>query len=59
MLTGSDDRTIPADHSQCLADELGPRAQLVVIPGAGHMVHLTHAAVTNRLLAQLLEEAAA
>ncbi|TFV57710.1 alpha/beta hydrolase [Geodermatophilus sp. DF01-2] len=51
VLAGTDDTTIPAAAAEELARRIGPRARLVRVPGAGHMVPLTHAvAVTSALL---------
>jgi 3-oxoadipate enol-lactonase len=36
VVTGDDDRVIPAANSDLLASEI-PNARLVVIPGAGHL----------------------
>ena len=38
VITGEDDRIVPADQSIRLADEL-PDAELVVIPDCGHIPH--------------------
>ncbi len=38
MITGDDDRIVPAELSIRLADEL-PNADLVVIPACGHVPH--------------------
>lgn len=54
VLAGAADASIPVSHSERLVEELGPRAELVLVPGAGHMVNMTHAAQVNRGLLELL-----
>ncbi len=54
VLAGCADAAIPAHHSVELAKELGPAARLVLVPGAGHMVNMTHARQVNRALLDLL-----
>lgn len=55
VLTGTDDATIPPRHSDRLARALGPRARLVTVPGAGHMVDLTHPDAVGAALNELLD----
>lgn len=57
VLAGTDDATIPAKHSKRIAQEIGPGAHLVLIPGAGHMVNMTHSTPVNAALLELLERA--
>ena len=59
VLAGELDRTIPSSHSLRMADALGPNATVVLVPGAGHMVNVTHADVVNDHLAELLERVSA
>lgn len=54
VLAGSDDATIPAAAAERLAQRIGPAARLVLVPGAGHMVTLTHAAAVDAALCDLL-----
>ncbi|SDN76161.1 alpha/beta fold hydrolase [Geodermatophilus sp. DSM 45219] len=54
VLTGADDATIPASAVARLARRIGPRARLVTVPGAGHMVPLTHAGVVTPALLDLV-----
>ncbi len=54
VLAGGADAAIPAHHSVELAQELGPAARLVLVPGAGHMVNMTHARQVNQALPDLL-----
>ena len=54
VLAGCADPVIPAHHSVELAEKLGPAARLVLVPGAGHMVNVTHARQVNRALVDLL-----
>ncbi len=55
VLTGTEDRTIPAEHSRRIADALGGRTTLVHVPGAGHMVTVTHPEPVGRELVALLQ----
>jgi pimeloyl-ACP methyl ester carboxylesterase len=56
VLAGTDDSTIPARSTRWLAYRIdGPVRQLLV-PGAGHMVTLTHAAVVHAALLTLLAD---
>jgi pimeloyl-ACP methyl ester carboxylesterase len=57
VLAGCADTAIPADHSVRLAKELGPAARLVLVPGAGHMVNMTHGRLVNRALLDLMARA--
>jgi pimeloyl-ACP methyl ester carboxylesterase len=54
VLAGIDDATIPASAAERLARRIGPRVRLVLVPGAGHMVPLTHAEVVTSALLDLL-----
>jgi pimeloyl-ACP methyl ester carboxylesterase len=54
VLCGSQDRICPLDHSQDIADVL-PSAQLVVYPGAGHMLMLERAEEVSRRLVELAD----
>jgi pimeloyl-ACP methyl ester carboxylesterase len=49
------DRLTPAAHGRRLAELLGERAELVVVPGAGHSVNLTRTAVVDAALVDLLD----
>ena len=53
------DRLTPAAHGRRLAELIGERAELVVVPGAGHSVNLTRTAVVDRALLGLLDRAEA
>lgn len=55
IITGSDDRLTRPEHSQAMAADIGPSAELVVIPGAGHVVNQTRPLEVNAALARLLE----
>ncbi|MFI7744809.1 alpha/beta fold hydrolase [Kocuria rhizosphaericola] len=55
VLTGDRDRTIPWQRGQHLAETIGDGARFVSVPGAGHMVNLTHAQAVNDALAELLD----
>lgn len=56
-LAGEDDATIPASHSRRLGRELGSGCELLVVPGAGHMVNVTHPEPVNDALLRLLAAA--
>jgi pimeloyl-ACP methyl ester carboxylesterase len=49
VLTGADDRVIPAASSDVLAERI-PGARLEVIPGAGHLFFVEKPAETDRVL---------
>ena len=49
VISGDEDQVIPVEHSRRLAEEL-PHAELVIIPGAGHMVLLERAELVNDAL---------
>lgn len=55
VLCGDDDRLTPVAHSRRLAAELGPDAELVVVPGAGHSVNITRPEVVDAALLRLLD----
>lgn len=59
VLAGDDDRIIPWQRGRQLADEIGDGARFVVVPGAGHMVNLTHPEPVNSALAELLDRSGA
>jgi pimeloyl-ACP methyl ester carboxylesterase len=48
------DRLTPARHAQRMAQLIGPGAQLIVVPGAGHSVNLTRPQVVNDAFVDLL-----
>jgi pimeloyl-ACP methyl ester carboxylesterase len=49
VISGDEDHVIPVEHSRTLAREL-PHAELVIIPGAGHMALLECSDVVNDVL---------
>ncbi|WP_152683452.1 alpha/beta fold hydrolase [Kocuria sp. SM24M-10] len=55
VLTGDRDRTIPWQRGKFLAETIGDRTRFVSVPGAGHMVNLTHPQAVNDALAELLD----
>lgn len=57
VLAGTADATIPYQHSERIAHEIGESAELVLVPDAGHMVNMTHPDVVNERLLRLLERA--
>lgn len=56
ILVGEKDIQTPADHSREIADSL-PKAELVVVPRAGHMVMLEHPEQVDARLLALLDRA--
>lgn len=54
VLTGADDRLIRPEHSRRMAADLGPASELVIVPGAGHVVNQTRPSETNAALRRLL-----
>src|SRR3954447_5195658 len=55
VVAASDDRLTPAAHGRRMAERLGPRAELIVVPGAGHSVNLTRSAVVDEAFLDLLD----
>ncbi|MDT0276189.1 alpha/beta fold hydrolase [Blastococcus goldschmidtiae] len=53
VVAGTHDRLTPAGHGRRIAEAVG--AELVVVPGAGHSVNLTRAAVVDRAFLELLD----
>ncbi|MCB5911630.1 alpha/beta fold hydrolase [Streptomyces pinistramenti] len=58
VLAGEQDLITPAEHSQAIA-ELLPAAELVRVPGAGHLVMLEWPELVTEALVSLVERAAA
>lgn len=56
VLSGDADRLTPFSHAEVIASEL-PDAELVQVPGAGHMVMLERHDLVNRHLAGMLRRA--
>jgi pimeloyl-ACP methyl ester carboxylesterase len=56
VLAGSDDSTIPARSARWLADRIDGSVRQLLVPGAGHMVNLSHSAAVNAALRDLLAE---
>jgi len=56
VLAGDKDLQTPADHSRDIAAQL-PKAELVVVPRAGHMIMLEHPEVVDARLGALLDRA--
>jgi pimeloyl-ACP methyl ester carboxylesterase len=54
VLTGADDRLTRPEHSRRMAQDIGPNVDLVVVPGAGHVVNQTRPTETNAALDRLL-----
>lgn len=53
MITGDDDRVIPGESSELLAERI-PDARLEVILGTGHLFFIEQPALTLRLLDEFL-----
>ncbi|MFJ9414736.1 alpha/beta fold hydrolase [Streptomyces sp. NPDC101227] len=58
VLAGEKDLITPADHSRTIADLL-PHADLLCVPGAGHLVMLERPELVNDQLVSLVERASA
>ena len=58
ILCGDRDKLTPVHNSHVMAEAL-PDAELVVVPGAGHMVMLERPSVVNAALRRLIERATA
>lgn len=56
VLAGSDDSTIPPRSADWLTDRIDGPVRQVLVPGAGHMVNLTHSAAVDAALRDLLAE---
>jgi len=59
ILVGDSDQLTPARHSRFMAEQIGPGAELVVVPGAGHSVNITRQRVVDDALLRLIERAGA
>ena len=59
VLVGDGDELTPVVHSRRMAEQIGPSAELVVVPGAGHSVNLTRSEVVDAALLRLAERATA
>jgi pimeloyl-ACP methyl ester carboxylesterase len=55
VVAATHDRLTPATHGRQIAEVIGPNAELVVVPGAGHSVNLTRSEVVDRALLDLLD----
>ncbi len=58
VLVGDSDRLTPAPHSRRMAEAIGPGAELVVVPGAGHSVNITRQSIVDEALLRLIDRAA-
>ncbi|MFF4604260.1 alpha/beta fold hydrolase [Streptomyces sp. NPDC001339] len=58
VLAGENDLITPADHSRTIAEVL-PDADLMCVPGAGHLVMLERPELVNEQLVSLVERATA
>ena len=57
VIVGSDDQLTPLPSSRRIAEAIGPSADLVVVPGAGHSVNVTRPNEVNGALQRLLDRA--
>lgn len=55
VVAATHDRLTPAAHGRHIAEAIGPNADLVVVPGAGHSVNLTRPDVVDRAFLALLD----
>jgi pimeloyl-ACP methyl ester carboxylesterase len=58
VVTGSDDRLTRPEHSRRIAADLGADAELLVIPGTGHVLNQTRPIEVNAALHRLLDRCA-
>jgi pimeloyl-ACP methyl ester carboxylesterase len=54
VVAGDNDRLIPVENSQILASRI-PKAELVIIKGAGHEFFIEDAEETNKIVLGFLE----
>lgn len=59
VVTGADDVLTRPEHSERTAAAIGPSAELVVVPGAGHAVNQTRPLEVDLALRRLLQRAGA
>jgi pimeloyl-ACP methyl ester carboxylesterase len=57
VVAATHDRLTPAAHGRQIAEAIGPNAELVVVPGAGHSVNLTRTEVVDQALIDLVDRA--
>ena len=57
VLCGTDDRLTPHRFSEAMSRALGPRCELVLVPGAGHSVNVTRAPLVDAALRDLVDRA--
>jgi pimeloyl-ACP methyl ester carboxylesterase len=57
IVGATDDRLTPVAHSRRMAGLIGERAELVVVPGAGHSVNLTRPDIVDDAFLRLLDRA--
>jgi pimeloyl-ACP methyl ester carboxylesterase len=55
VVAATHDRLTPVGHGRRIAEVIGERAEIVVVPGAGHSVNLTNTQVVNDALLALLD----
>jgi pimeloyl-ACP methyl ester carboxylesterase len=55
VVAAAHDRLTPAAHGRRIAEGIGPTAELVVVPGAGHSVNLTRHEVVDEAFLALLD----
>jgi len=58
ILQGSLDQAAPAENGELLAEELGDRAKLVSIEGAGHLMLITSPQICSSEIVRFLNEEA-
>jgi pimeloyl-ACP methyl ester carboxylesterase len=57
VVVGSADRLTPLPHSERIVAGIGPTAELVVLPGAGHSLNITRPEAVNAALEALISRA--
>ena len=58
VVAATHDRLTPVDHGRRIAQVIGERAELIVVPGAGHSVNLTRTQLVDDALNALLDRVA-
>ncbi len=56
VVTAAQDRVTPAVHGRRITDAIGPSARLVEVEGAAHAVTVTHHAIVDTALLELVHE---
>lgn len=55
VVAGEDDNLTPLSHSEAMMDLLGDDAELIVVPGAGHIINVTRRDTVDEALLALVD----